>query len=39
MKNFISIDNLDLKSSSSIKSFITATSEINLIYIIKNKDI
>ena len=29
MKNFISIDNLDLKSSSSIKSFITATSEIN----------
>ena len=29
MKNFISIDNLDLKSSSSIKSFITASSEIN----------
>ena len=29
MKNFISIDNLDLKSSSSIKSFITATSEVN----------
>ena len=29
MKNFISIDNLDLKSSLSIKSFITASSEIN----------
>ena len=29
MKNFISIDNLDLKSSSSIKSFITATSEVD----------
>ena len=28
MKNFISIDNLDLKSSSSINSFIKATSEI-----------
>ena len=28
MKNFISIDNIDLKSSSSIKSFITASSEI-----------
>ena len=29
MKNFISLDNLELKSSLSLKSFITTTSEIN----------
>ena len=29
MKNFLSLENLELKSSLSIKSFITASSEIN----------